>query len=84
MKTILLLGVGRSTHTLIKYLANYANISNIKIVFADQYLNEFIRPYLESSKFEFVKLDINNDSSRRIQISNADIVISMMPARVAA
>ena len=81
MKTILLLGLGRSTHTLIKYLVNYANSANIKIVFADQCLNGFIQPYLESSKIEFIKLDINNDSSRRLQISKSDLVISMMPPR---
>ena len=81
MKTILLLGVGRSTHTLIKYLVNYANVANINIVFADQCLNEFIQPYLENSQIEFIKLDINNDSLRRLQISKSDIVISMMPPR---
>ncbi|MAZ58465.1 MAG: saccharopine dehydrogenase [Flavobacteriales bacterium] len=81
MKTILLLGVGRSTHTLIKYLVNYANIANIKIVFADQYLNEFIQQYLENSNIEFMQLDINNDSLRRIQIAKSDLVISMMPPR---
>ena len=81
MKTILLLGLGRSTHTLIKYLVNYANSTNIKIVFADQCLNAFIQPYLESSKIEFIKFDINNHSSRRLQISKSDLVISMMPPR---
>ena len=81
MKTILLLGLGRSTHTLIKYLVNYANSANIKIVFADQCLNGFIQPYLESSKIEFIKFDINNHSSRRLQISKSDLVISMMPPR---
>ena len=81
MKTILLLGVGRSTHTLIKYLVNYANTANIKIVFADQCLNDFIQPYLEHSQTEFIKFDINNDSLRRLHISKSDIVISMMPPR---
>ena len=81
MKTILLLGLGRSTHTLIKYLVNYANSANIKIVLADQCLNGFIKPYLESSKIEFIKFDINNESLRRLQISKSDLVISMMPPR---
>ena len=36
MKRVLLLGVGRSTHTLIKYLADYAIREKIYILLADQ------------------------------------------------
>ena len=81
MKTILLLGLGRSTHTLIKYLVHYTNIANIKIVFADQYLPKFVEPYLENSQIEFVKFDVNNDYLRGVQISKSDLVVSMMPPR---
>ena len=49
MKTILLLGVGRSTHTLIKYLVNYAKTESIKIIFSDQSLSES-DPFLQARR----------------------------------
>ena len=42
MKTVLLLGVGRSTQTLIKYLTMNAKKLNIKVVLADLASNDFI------------------------------------------
>ncbi|MBF25487.1 MAG: saccharopine dehydrogenase [Flavobacteriales bacterium] len=81
MKTVLLLGVGRSTHTLIKYLINYSQELNIKIILADQSTNDFINPYIQNKQCEFVKFDINNDSQRKKQIYNSDLVVSMLPPK---
>ena len=81
MKRVLLLGVGRSTHTLIKYLVEYSKKLNISILLADQTKNKFIEPYLHDQSCEFMSLDINNDSSRKKIIHNASIVISMLPPK---
>ena len=81
MKRILLLGVGLSTHTLVKYLVKHSETSNICLVFADLTLNNFIQPYLKHEKCHFVELDINDDVLRKKLISDADVVISMLPPK---
>ena len=78
MKTILLLGVGRSTHTLIKYLVKYATTLNIKIILADKISNDFIKPYIKTGQCNFISFDIHDAPLRKKHISNADIVISML------
>ena len=81
MKRVLLLGVGRSTHTLIKYLVDYSKKLNIHIFLADQKKNDFIAPYIHNNSCTFISLDINHPPSRKKIISNSDIVISMLPPR---
>ena len=81
MKTVLLLGVGRSTQTLIKYLSMNAKKLNIKVVLADLASNDFIEPYIQQEACEFLPFDINDTISRKKHISNADLIISMLPPR---
>lgn len=81
MKTVLLLGVGRSTHTLIKYLVAYSKQLNINIFLADQHQNDFIRPYINNEDCKFIQLDINDYLLRQQIIMNADVVISMLPPK---
>ena len=81
MKTVLLLGVGRSTQTLIKYLTMNAKELNIKVVLADLASNDFIEPYIQQEACKFLPFDINDTISRKKHISNADLIISMLPPR---
>ena len=81
MKTVLLLGVGRSTHTLIKYLVNYSKVVDMQIVLADQFENKFIIPYLNRGDCRFTQIDINDTKSRKNHIRNSDLVISMLPPK---
>ena len=81
MKTVLLLGVGRSTQTLIKYLTMNAESLNIKVVLADRESSIFIKPYIQQELCTFLQLDINNNHSRKQHISNADLIISMLPPK---
>ena len=81
MKTVLLLGVGRSTHTLIKYLTINAKSLNIKVVLADQASNNFIQSYIQQELCTFLPLDINDAIMRKKHISNADLIISMLPPK---
>ncbi|MBL31247.1 MAG: saccharopine dehydrogenase [Flavobacteriales bacterium] len=81
MKTVLLLGVGRSTHTLIKYLINSRKELNAEIVLADQCSNAFVNSYVNQNKCRFLSIDINNNESRRREISKSDLVISMLPPK---
>ena len=79
MKRVLLLGVGRATHTLIKYLIDYSKKLDIEIVLADQYYKNFIEPYTKHDFCQFIHLDVNDSQARKTAILNADIVISMLP-----
>ena len=81
MKRVLLLGVGRSTHTLIKYLADYAIREKIHILLADQKKNNFIEQYLHDESCDFISLDINHAESRQHAIQRSDLVISMLPPK---
>ena len=81
MKRVLLLGVGRSTHTLIKYLVDYSKREKIHILLADQKKNDFIEPYINAELCDFLPIDINDSDSRQNNIQNSDLVISMLPPK---
>ena len=81
MKKVLLLGVGRSTHTLIKYLVEYAKTVNIEILLADQFDNDFINSYVNRGDCRYIRFDVNNEELRRIEIKKSDLVISMLPPK---
>ncbi len=81
MKTVLLLGVGRSTHTLIKYLISFSKELNIRVILADQMSNKFVDDYVRKKQCQFVKFDINNNEQRKSHISDSDLVISMLPPK---
>lgn len=81
MKTVLLLGVGRSTHTLIKYLIDYSKTANIQVLLADQTDNKFINSYVSRGECHYIRIDINDNESRRAQIEKSDLVISMLPPK---
>ena len=82
MKKILLIGAGRSSTSLIKYLLDNSSKENWSVTVVDfdfDLANKKINnhPYGTSSK-----LDANNSEESRKFISNSDIVISMLPARM--
>ena len=82
MKKILVIGAGRSSTSLIKYLLDNSSKENWSVTLVDfdfDLANKKINnhPYGKSSK-----LDANNTEERRKFISNSDIVISMLPARM--
>ena len=69
MKRVLLLGVGRATHTLIKYLIDYSKKLDIEIVLADQYYKNFIEPYTKHNFCQFIHLDVNDGQERKTAIT---------------
>lgn len=81
MNTILLIGAGRSTPSLIRYLNRLAESFGWKIKVGDlseSLVNQSIQnaPLVEGMVF-----DLHNPSQREIEIAHADLVISMVPAR---
>ncbi|MGD1957878.1 MAG: saccharopine dehydrogenase family protein [Fulvivirga sp.] len=81
MKTILILGAGRSTTSLIQYLFKNASSQNWLIRIGDfnpVLAEEKCSDFDNASAFAF---DINDPNQRKIEISNSNLVISMLPAR---
>lgn len=80
MKTILILGAGKSSTYLIDYLADSCVEKGRKLLLAD------LDPNLAKSKLkdrpqtEVEEMDLENPQSRRNLIAKADVVISMLPA----
>ena len=82
MKKILLIGAGRSTGSLIKYLTDNAGSNNWELTIADQNF-EFLDEKITDLPFVTTQIfDVNNDSLREEQIQASSLVISMLPAHM--
>ena len=82
MKKILLIGAGRSTFSLVKYVQDHSEQNDwyLSIVDRDAALaKERAGTHPRCSGSE---LDINNDEARKEYIKNHDLVISMLPAHM--
>ncbi len=79
MKTILLIGAGKSATVLIDYLINEAEANGWKFIIADSN-RELILAKTNNSPFaEAVQLDVTDEQQRSKLIQKAHVVISMMP-----
>lgn len=79
MKTILLLGAGKSATVLIDYLLKESELNKWKFIIADADKAQILLKTNNSRFAEAVQLDITNDEKRGKIIQRAHIVISMMP-----
>ncbi|TRX57753.1 saccharopine dehydrogenase [Fulvivirga sp. M361] len=80
MKTILVLGAGRSATSLITYLLGHAS-DGWKVRIGDYSLESAREKCPPQSSGEAFQFDIHNESQREQEIARAGIVISMLPAR---
>jgi len=81
MKKLLIVGAGKSTTYLIEYLLQKSQSENLCITVGDlsiDFANRLIRGY---SNAKAVFFDCLNPQDRHQHISEADLVISMLPAR---
>ena len=81
MKNILIIGAGKSSASLIKYLLEKANSAQLFLTIGDlstQYADELIDHNEHATTVIF---DVFNEEQRQKMIQKADIVISMLPAR---
>lgn len=81
MKRILIIGTGRSTAHLIQYLGNQAEKENWMIVLADVNI-DLATSRLFNDRMSAVFLDITDLEHTEMQIQDADIVVSMLPAHM--
>ena len=79
MKTILILGAGKSATVLIEYLLSEAPQYTWKVQVADANLAVAKLKVGSSSCGEGVELDVTEEAPRRTLISKADLVISLLP-----
>ncbi len=81
MRKILVIGAGRSSSSLIKYLLDKSTNENLHIIIADLNIESakyIINNHKNATAFA---LDIFNIDERKKAIQDASIVISMLPAR---
>jgi saccharopine dehydrogenase-like NADP-dependent oxidoreductase len=82
MRTILIIGAGRSASSLIHYLLNKSVQENLHLTIGDLSQELAQRKTNNHPNATAIALDINNISQRQTEIQKADIVISMLPAHM--
>lgn len=82
MNRILILGAGMSSSTLIQYLLDHSNEHNWKITVGDKDLKLAKSKINGHKNAEAVEFDIYDSAARRKIISEHDVIVSMLPARM--
>ena len=81
MRNILIIGSGKSTSYLIQYLLDKSETENLHITVGDLNLETALKMINHHKNATAISLDVFNKESRIQAVKNADIVISMLPAR---
>jgi len=81
MRNILIIGAGKSSSSLIKYLLEKSSEENLHITIGDISLDNAKKIINNHVNASTLLLDIFDKTQREKAIQNADIVISMLPAR---
>ncbi|NSW44909.1 MAG: saccharopine dehydrogenase NADP-binding domain-containing protein [Bacteroidales bacterium] len=80
MKQILILGAGFSSTVMIKYLLEKSVENNWKITVGDVSLELAEKKVNHHPNGRAIAFDINNEEQKQLEIGNADVVISFLPA----
>jgi len=81
MRNILIIGAGRSSASLIKYLLDKSTVENLHVIVGDISLEGAQQKIENHPNATAIQLDVFNKEERIAAVKNADIVISMLPAR---
>jgi len=81
MKTILVIGAGRSSSSMIRYFLDNAEKENWYIRVGDMNLEMARDKVGEHSRAEAFRFDALNQQLRRAELQKVDFVVSMLPAR---
>lgn len=79
MKSILLLGAGKSATVLIEYLGKYADEQGHRLVVCDRDLTLAKQKTQQFTAATPLPFDVTDDSHRKQLIKESDVVISMLP-----
>ena len=80
MKTILILGAGRSSSSLIHYLLREANDNGWSVIVGDQSLDAATERVKGFQNGRAIHFDIQDEPSSEETIAQADVVVSLIPA----
>ena len=80
-RKILIIGAGRSASSLIKYLLDKSDKENLQVIVGDLSLESAKEKTNNHPNATAIKLDVFKEGERREVIKDADIIISMLPAR---
>ncbi|WP_417290632.1 saccharopine dehydrogenase family protein [Corallibacter sp.] len=81
MRKILVIGSGKSASYLIKYLLDHSVKENLLIIVGDINFSHAKKLTNNHENAQAIMLDVFDKQSRESAIQNADIVVSMLPAR---
>ena len=81
MRNILIIGAGRSSSSLIKYLLDKSSEENLQLTVGDISIEDINQRFGKHQNLTTILLDVFNKTERENAIEKADIVISMLPAR---
>jgi len=81
MRNILVIGSGKSASYLIKYFLDKSESENLHITIGDINIENAKKLIQNHNNANAITLDVFNKDSRQKAIENADIVVSMLPAR---
>ena len=81
MKNILIIGAGKSSAALIKYLLNKSDKENLQLTIGDISTINAEKLINKHPNGTAIVLDVFDKNQREKEIQKADIVISMLPAR---
>jgi len=81
MRKILVIGAGKSASNLITYLIRKSEEENLHVTIGDLSLENAKTHVKNHKNATAILLDIFKEGERKVAVQNADIVISMLPAR---
>jgi len=81
MRKILIIGSGKSASYLLKYLLDKSEEEDLHIIVADKNIQNARTLLNDHPNSQAIALDVFDKSAREKAIENADIVVSMLPAR---
>ena len=82
MKNILIIGAGKSSSSLIKYLLAKSADENLRLTIADISTSNALKLIHNHKNAKAIPLDIFNKNQREAEIQKSNIVISMLPAHL--
>jgi len=82
MRRILIVGAGRSSSALVRYLLEKSGEEQLEVIIADINTENAAKLVGGHPNGKVIELDIFDVDSRKRAVAQSDIVISMLPARV--
>jgi saccharopine dehydrogenase-like NADP-dependent oxidoreductase len=82
MKTILVIGAGKSSSVLLRYLSDNATIQQWNIVVADAEIVQAQHKFQQYNNLQWQQLHLDNAEKLSVLVSQSDVVISLMPPQL--